>query len=67
MNSIQFTDRNGNVSIPNDFQNLSYNECVEQLDLLEQGYDMDFESDRQLEDYLVLNYIDGSFEIYEIV
>lgn len=67
MASIQFTDKKGNTSIPNDLKNLSYDECINQLDLFEQGYNKDFEPDRQFQDYLVLNYPDGFFEIYEII
>jgi len=55
------------TSYPSDWQNLTYRESVEELNLLEQktGF-KDFESDRQAEDVLCLNHTDGSFSLYEI-
>lgn len=66
MAHIKLTTQNG-VNYPSDLKNLTYNEAVEQLNLLEQktGHE-DFESDRQMEDVLCLNYANGDFEIYEI-
>ena len=66
MAHIKLTTQNG-VNYPSDLKNLTYNEAVEQLNLLEQktGHE-DFESDRQMEDVLCLNYANGDFELYEI-
>lgn len=63
---IKKTDSEG-VSFPSDLKNLSYEEAVEQLNLLEQqtGFS-DFTPDRQGEDVLCRNYTDGSFELFEI-
>ena len=66
MNTIKYTDRNGLVSYPSDLQGLSYNDCLTQLNLFEQDEFEMYESDRQTEDYLVLNHTDGTFESYEI-
>jgi len=66
MARIKLTTQNG-TSYPSDLQKLSYNEAVEQLDLLEQktGHEV-FEADRQMEDDLCLNYANGDFDLYEI-
>lgn len=66
MAHIKLTTQNG-VNYPSDLKNLTYNEAVEQLNLLDQktGHE-DFESDRQMEDVLCLNYANGDFELYEI-
>lgn len=66
MAHIKLTTQDG-VNYPPDLKDLTYNECVEQLNLLEQktGHE-DFEVDRQMEDVLCLNYVCGNFELYEI-
>ena len=64
---IKYTDIQGRVTFPDDLANLSYEDAVTQLDLLEQGTSHStHEADRQGEDVLVLNYPGGEFEIYEI-
>lgn len=68
MSKIKLTTTDGTVTYPTDLQNLSYEECVNKLDLLSinSGFD-DFKSERQGEDVLCRSYVDGSFELFEIV
>lgn len=66
MANIKLTTIEG-IDYPKDLQNLSYDNAILQLDLLSQNSGSEgFESDRQGEDVLCLNYTDGSFYLYEI-
>ncbi len=66
MAKIKLTTNAGST-YPADLQNISYDEAVKQLDLLEQKtLHSDYETDRQGEDALCLNYVNGDFSLYEI-
>lgn len=66
MAKIKLTTQDG-TSYPSDLQNLTYEEAVKQLNLLEQKSPSDdYETDRQGEDALCLNYVNGDYSLYEI-
>lgn len=67
MAKIKLTTQDG-TSYPSDLQNLTYDEAVTQLDLLAQrGSRDDWDTaDRQGEDVLCLNYVNGDYSLYEI-
>lgn len=63
---IKKTNTTG-TTYPADLINLSYEDSIAQLNLLEEvTLHADFKSDRQGEDVLCRNYTDGSFELFEI-
>lgn len=58
---------NAGTTYPADLQNLTYDEAVNQLNLLEQKTGReDWEADRQGEDALCLNHVGGDYSLYEI-
>lgn len=67
MSKIKLTTQSG-TSYPNDLQNLTYEDAVNQLDLLAEksGRDDWDTADRQGEDVLCLNYSNGDYSLYEI-
>lgn len=64
MTKIKVTSSLGAISYPSDLNGLTYEQAVEQLNLLEQNPAV--EPERQLEDALVITYADGSWSIFEI-